>query len=242
MAKSAATADLPTGIPVTIRHIFVVKPLLAIAILVCLGALVMLFRLYRRQPRTASDRFLIAFVGLLSAYEGLGVLKEAGVVAMPASTVLSDAIELLVATSCLAATVMLRISKTNELDIESAIRLARAAPPRTTRGDLPLPKDAMLDALSWALPRVSDSAFKMLAVLCLRADGAAGSDHLADVRLRTGKTVEEVDRCLRELEDAGAVLVHRAGAATMVEVIVQSRRIVHSPAEPAVALVTESRV
>ena len=68
----------------------------AMAILVCMGTLLALLRLNRRKPASRSDQFLIAFVGFLSIYEGLKILRESGMVQLTFSNFLTDAIELLV--------------------------------------------------------------------------------------------------------------------------------------------------
>src|SRR5258706_539594 len=135
MGQRRLAADEWVGNIVSIRHIFVFKPLVGIAILVCLGTILTLFKLNRHRPRNRSDQFLIAFLGLLTVYESLKLLKDAGVVALATSNALDDAIELLVAGSCLVAAMLLRMSRINHLELESAMRLARAAPPRLPRPD-----------------------------------------------------------------------------------------------------------
>ena len=79
MGQRRLAADEWVGNIVSIRHIFVFKPLVGIAILVCLGTILTLFKLNRHRPRNRSDQFLIAFLGLLTVYESLKLLKDAGV-------------------------------------------------------------------------------------------------------------------------------------------------------------------
>ena len=246
MGRFPFRADQSPGKSVAIRHIFVVKPLAALAILVCLGTIVTLFRFNRKSPKSRSDRFLVAFLGLLAAYEGLKLLREAGVVALSMNSVFSDAIELLVATSCLVASIMLRVSRVNHLEVESAIRLAHAAPPRLTRPDVALgSKDsATLETLVWAIPRLSDSAFKLFTVLCLRSEAASGRIPVGvvDVQLKLGKSKEDLDRYLKELEDAGAVALHKYGTTMDIEIIAQQAK--STPASQPLAqptLVTDPR-
>src|SRR5579862_4736490 len=123
-------------ISVAIRHIFVAKPLIAVAIIVCLGTIIALFKLNRRRSNSRSDQFLIAFLGLMSIYEGLKLLRNAGVVALTMNSVFEDAIELLVAIAFLCAASLLRVSRDDYLEVESAVRLARAAPPRLPHPEL----------------------------------------------------------------------------------------------------------
>ncbi|HVN27372.1 MAG TPA: hypothetical protein VMT64_02740, partial [Candidatus Binataceae bacterium] len=232
---------------VFIRHIFVVKPLVALALLVCMGTIIALFKLNRRKPQSRSDQFLIAFLSALTIYEAIKILREAGVLQVSVNSFLNDAIELLVAGSCLVAAILLQISRQDHLQIESAMRLARAAPPRVARPDLAIAaRDiATFEMLAWGLPRLSDGAFKLLAILCLRSDAASGRVPVGvtDVQLKLGKSKEELDTYLKELQETGAVNVTRNGPILDIEIATQSKR--SQPLEPAVrpaALVTESRL
>jgi hypothetical protein len=233
---------------VFIRYIFVAKPLVAIAVLVCLGTIIALFKLNRTRPQNRSDQFLIGFLGLLTIYEGIKLLKDSGVVQLTVNSVLNDAIELMVATVCLIAAVLLRISRVNHLEVESAMRLARAAPPRVAKPELSVgPKDvSTLEMLAWAVPRLSDGAFKLLTVLALRSEAASGRVPVGvtDVQLKLNKSKEELDVLLKELEAAGAVALTRHGTTLDIEIITPAKRAVapevHAPA-PAPALVTPSR-
>jgi len=207
---------------VFIRHIFVVKPMIALALLICLGTIIALFRLNRRRPHNRSDQFLIGFLGLLAIYEGLKLLKDSGIVALGVNSMFDDAIELIVASTCLIAAVMLRMSRINHLEVESAIRLARAAPPRLARPDASVAQKetSILETLAWAVPRLSDGAYKLFVVLCLSWEPGSGRIPvaIADVQLRLGKSKEELDRCLKELQDSGVVALRRYGTTMDVEI------------------------
>jgi hypothetical protein len=137
---------------------------------------------------------------------------------------LDDAIDLSVAGFYLLATVMLRFSTVNHLDAESAMRLVRAAPPRSQLRNPEMERD--LARLNWALPRVSDGAFKLYAYLCLRQDQSSGRPGLSssDVRVQLGKSKEELDRYLSELEEAGAVAVTREGPNIGITIVAQPRQ------------------
>jgi hypothetical protein len=239
-------ADHYSGITVFIRHIFLAKPLLALAVLACMGTILALFKLNRRKPLSRSDRFLVAFLGLLTIYEGIKILKDAGVVQLSVNNMLNDAIELLVAMACLSAAILLQMSRVNHLDVESAMRLARAAPPRSAHPDAPMPpKDvSTIDTLMWAIPRLSDGAFKLLAVLCLRSEGSSGRVPVGvtDVQLKLNRSKDELDTLLKELQESGAVALHRKGATLDVEIVMPSRRpSLQEPHMRTPALATESR-
>lgn len=197
--------------------------MVAIAVLICLATLVFLFRLNRRKPQTRTDQFLIAFLGMLSVYEGIRLLKDAGAITIGVSSMFDDAIELLGASACLVAAVLLRFSRANHLEIESAMRLVRAAPPRTPRPDVPITqKDtSTLETLAWAVPKLSDGAFKLLAVLCMRSDLSSSGRvpvGVIDIQLKLGKSKEDLDRYLKELQDAGAVSLERYGSTINIEI------------------------
>ncbi len=209
--------------------------------------LIALFRINRRKPQNRTDRFLIAFLGVLTIYEALKLLKDQGVVVLEMNSAMNDMIELLVAMACLAAAVLLQASRVNHLEVESAMRLARAAPPRIQRPDLPVgPRDfSTVDLLTWAIPRLSDGAFKLLAVLCLRSDMSTVRVPVGvtDVQLKLGKSKDELDRYLKELQDAGAIAMNRRGATLDIEIVNQGRR--PGTAEPVTGpptLATEPRI
>lgn len=201
-------------------HIFTIKPLAALSIVLCLVTMLSCVMLERKRPHHRADRFLIAFLGLLSCYQGMRILHAAGIVTLSVSGRLDDAIDLSVAVFILLATVMLRFSAVDHLEAESAMRLVRAAPPRSQLRNPEGERD--LARLLWALPRLSDGAFKLYAYLCLRQDANARPVSSAtDVRLHLGKSKEEVDGYLAELESTGAVQVTREGASVGIAVVAQ---------------------
>lgn len=205
-------------------HIFTIKPLAAVSIVLCLATILSCVMLERKRPHHGADRFLIAFLGLISVYQATRILHAAGIMTLSVNAKLDDAIDLSVAGFYLLATFMLRFATGNRLDDESAMRLARAAPPRSQVRNPEMELD--LVRLAWALPRVSDGAFKLYVYLCLRQEPASGWAALssADARLQLGKSTDELDRCLTELEKAGAVSVTREGATLGVNVVTDPRQ------------------
>jgi hypothetical protein len=205
-------------------HIFTIKPLAAVSIVLCLATILSCVTLERKRPHNGADRFLIAFLGLLSVYQAIRILHAAGIVHLSVNAKLDDAIDLSVAGFYLLATVMLRFATVNHLDAESAMRLVRAAPPRSQLRNPEMERD--LARLTWALPRVSDGAFKLYAFLCLRQDPSSGVPETssADVRLQLGKSKDELDRYLAELEEAGAVSITREGPNVGITIVAQPRQ------------------
>lgn len=205
-------------------RVFLIKPLAALSIIVCLVTIFACFRLERKRPQQKSDRFLIAFLGLLAIYQGMRILEGAGVLAMSLNSNLDGAIELLVAMFYLIGAMLLRFSSINRLDAESAFRLVRAAPPRQsldgTAHDLPVPKNSLaLDGLAWALPRLTDGAFKLYAYLYVSADSAGRTIVLdRDLELRMKRTQRELESYCTELERAGAATIRRDGGRLEVKI------------------------
>jgi hypothetical protein len=192
-------------------HVFLVKPLAALSILISLATIFSLFSLERRRPQHSSDRFLIAFLGLLSVYQAMRILESAGLVSLQSNAKLDDAIELIVTVFYLLAALLLRLSSMNRLDAESALRLARAAPPRTSRPEAmetQRPLDAV-EKLNWALPKVNDGAFRLYAYLLLHVDSNKGPITLNDSELKSllGQSIEDIHGYLRELERLAAISV-----------------------------------
>lgn len=205
-------------------RLFLIKPLAACSIVVCLVTIFACFRLERKRPQQKSDRFLIGFLGLLAIYQGMRILEGAGVLALSLNSKLDGAIELLVAVFYLIAAMLLRFSSINRLNAESAFRLVRAAPPRSsldgTAKDLPVPKNSpALDGLAWALPRLTDGAFKLYAYLYVSADSAGRTIVLGrDLELRMKRTQHELESYCTELEQAGAATIHRDGGRLEVKI------------------------
>jgi hypothetical protein len=205
-------------------HVFLIRPLAACSILVCVATIFACFRLERKRPQQKSDRFLIAFLGLLAIYQAMRILESVGLLAMSLNANLDGAIELMVAMFYLVAAMLLRFSSINRLDAESAFRLVRAAPPRlspdATAKDLPVPRNSLaLDGLAWALPRLTDGAFKLYAYLYVSADSAGRAIVFdRDLQLRMKRSQNELDGYCAELEQAGAATIRRDGGRLEVKI------------------------
>ena len=218
------------GTPVYLWHVFLIKPFAALSILVCLTTLSLLVSLERRRPRQTADRFLVGFLGLISVYQALRILQTAGFVSLSPNAKLDDAIELIVTVFYLCAALLLRLTSANHLDAELARRLTNAAPPRTSRPEAAIeahytaspspnaPVDPVEKLRSLSLA-VGDGAFKLYAYLSLHPDGSRGwiATHVDGLARELGKSSDEINACLRELERAGAVSAARSGPGVTID-------------------------
>jgi hypothetical protein len=231
-------------------RVFLVKPFAAVSILVCLAAICSCVSLNRKRTHKNSDRFLIVCLGLLSVYQGLRILQGVGWLTVAVSSTVDDAIELLVTAFCLIATLMLRLSADNQLQAESALRLAKAAPPRSSRrgaepGVVDGSRKKDVESLAWALPELSDATFKFYVYLCLCSDPVTGRVILTndEIRMNVGKSAEEAKACFTELQAAGACVVDRKNSMIDVELTTPTRgsslAILHRQLRPVVATVPE---
>ena len=200
------------------------------SIIICLVTIFSCFKLEKRRPTQKADRFLIAFLGLLAIYQGMRILESAGVLAISMGAKFDDAIELLITTFYLFAALLLRFSSINRLEAESAYRLVRAAPPRLSQTQevaaldprAAKPGISVSDRLAWAMPRLSDGAFKLFAWFCVQAD-ATGRAVLQDrdVQLRMKRSLNELDSYYGEIERCGGATIRRTGGLLDVDLAAQ---------------------
>jgi len=214
-------------------RVFLIRPFAAMSVLICLATILSCWSLLKKRAQHNLDRFLIGFLGLLSIYEGLRVLEACGLLTLPASAHFSDMIELVVTAFYLMAILILRLSSDDRLNTNLQLRLAQAAPPKPTALLEPSAseserEDKTVQQLAWALPKLSDGAFKLYAYLCLHAGLRAGS-HAAHGAGRTsvdteellsvcGKTSAGLTACFREIEDIGAHVKLLPGNTAEVEI------------------------
>jgi hypothetical protein len=207
---------------------------------VCLATIVSCVVLKRKRLYHTADRFLAGLVGLLSVYQGLRIVQGVGLVKLPSATMLDDAVELIVTAFYLAAVLVLRLSVDDRVAADVQLRLAKAAPQASPlRVEPEASRDAesdrsRLDALARALPRLSDSAFKLYAYLCLHAGAEDGSVvvNRDDIRERVGAFSGNVDACLHELHDAGVCLVTKDANSAEAEIRAQLTNLTSAISEP----------
>ena len=203
-----------------IWHVFLVRPFAALSLLICLAAIFSCWTVLRKPARHHFDRFLIGFVGLLSIYQGLRLLRDCGLLSLPASTGLSDAVELLVTAFYLMATMILRLSSNDRLDADSALRLAKAAPPPAPLAVLGAPDHEIVQNLKWALPRLSDGAFKLYAYLNLHADHPSGRVTVndRDLLVNCGRTEADEAAFFSELQALGTSVIQKNETDALVQI------------------------
>ena len=119
-------------------HIFQRNPMMATAIVMCMGTILWCLYLAHRQ-NARLDRFLTGLIGFITIYQALRTVKDSGVPLLAGFYDLDGFVDLMIASMCLLAAcvlklsyldhtstkVRLRLSEANEKTME----LSRAAPP-----------------------------------------------------------------------------------------------------------------
>lgn len=215
-------------------NVLLAKPFAALSMLVCLATIYSCISLKRGYVTHVSDKFLIAFVGLFTVYQGLHVIRGVGLVALPINSTLSDLVDLMVTVLFFQVPMMLRESCNDRISADFELRLAKAAPPKTPPL-LPVPptaaqreRDALaLEKLAWALPRLSDSGFKLYAYLWLGVDPLTKriTVDAGDFHRQMGRTIEDLELPLEEIQNAGACVVRRESDLLEIEMTAQLARL-----------------
>ena len=92
-----------------ISRLFEVSPFLALSFLVCMGTVLWCIILLRRGCHHVADRFLIGFIGLLTIYHSVQILRRGGVFSIPNLGHFDEAVDLLVNALYLIAALLLLI-------------------------------------------------------------------------------------------------------------------------------------
>src|SRR5574337_1271738 len=111
-----------------LSHLFDVSPFLALSFCVCLGTLAWCAILLRRGCHHIADHFLIGFIGLLSTYQSIQILRRGGILELPHLRQLDEAVDLLVNSLFLLAALLLRLSNHDRVETMFRLRLAEAQP------------------------------------------------------------------------------------------------------------------
>ena len=124
-----------------LAQIFQASPLMAIALCVCLGTILWCIMLTRRQQNRL-DRALTGLLGLIAIYEALRVLKDSGG-GFFWHLRLDGWADFLVATLCLIAAIILKLSSLDRTSTKARLRLVEAneKPAEFTRAGLPVSRD-----------------------------------------------------------------------------------------------------
>ena len=211
-------------------NVLLVKPFAALSMLVCLATIYSCISLKRGYITHVADRFLIAFVGVLAVYQGLRLVLGVGLVTLHVNSTLSDLVDLMVTVLFFQAPMMLRASCNDRITAGFELRLAKAAPPKTSP-PLQIPasvglqeRDVLLrESVAWALPKLSDSAFKLYTYLWLCSDPFTKrvTVDAGDFRRQMGRAVDELELSLEELQKAGACVVRRESNVPEIEMNAQ---------------------
>jgi hypothetical protein len=136
----------------SILHLFLIRPFVALAILVCPLAVLSCWSVLHKRAHKSFDRFLIGFVGLLSISQSVRLLRDCGLLTLPSNRQFNDAIELLVAAFYLLATRTLMLSSDDRVGSGMALRLAKAAPPKVSPSIVTVPLETAEREGNHALP------------------------------------------------------------------------------------------
>ncbi|MBZ5673431.1 MAG: hypothetical protein LAP61_04230 [Acidobacteriia bacterium] len=188
-------------------HTFRFAPSAGLAVLVCLVTIFGCFRLLRRGIYYTLDRFLLGFIGLLSIYQGLRVLKEIGLMSVFSNRILNSFVELAVALLYLLATGIMRLSGEQRRYVNFQLRAAKAEPKQplviTPVAGPPLPKE-YVTPIEQLAPVLTDPAFKLYFYLCTRSEASTGWVTVDDSALQAlRKGFDEVASLLKELAQQG---------------------------------------
>ncbi len=163
-----------------ISHLFDISPFLALSFCVCLGTTVCCIILLRRGCHHVADRFLIGFIGFLSVYQSIQILRRGGVLNIPHLRQLDEAVDLLVTSLYLLATVILRLSNRDRFEKIFRLRLVEAeiqAQPllQESYREEQATDPKVLERLRRAAPMLSANALKLYLYICFQADFESGS-------------------------------------------------------------------
>lgn len=188
-------------------HAFRFAPSAALAVLVCLVTISWCFWLLRRTVYHTLDRFLLGFIGLLSIYQGLRVLKEVGLMTVFSNRFLNNFVELAVALLYLMAALIMRLSSEQRRYSDFQFRAAKAEPRQPlaipSLAGPPLPKE-YLTPIEQLAPVLTDPAFKLYFFLCTRSEARTGWVTVDDSALKAlRKGFDEVAGLLEELAQQG---------------------------------------
>jgi len=163
-----------------ISHLFDISPFLALSFCVCLGTTAYCIVLLRRGCHHMADRFLIGFIGFLSVYQSIQILRRGGVLNIPHLQQLDEAVDLLVNSLYLLATLILRLSNRDRFEKIFRLRLVEAEIQAVPLPHEPIRDDdvtdpKILERLRRAAPMLSANALKLYIYICFQADFENGA-------------------------------------------------------------------
>lgn len=188
-------------------HAFRFAPSAGLAVVVCMATIFWCFWLLRRAVYYTLDRFLLGFIGVLSIYQGLRVLKEIGLATVFSNRFFNNFVELAVALLYLLAAVIMRLSSEQRRYSDFQLRAAKAEPRQPLAipalAGPPLPKE-YVTPIEQLAPVLTDPAFKLYFFLCTRSEASTGWVTVDDSALQAlRKGFDEVANLLKELAQQG---------------------------------------
>lgn len=106
-------------------RLFFTNPVVAIALCVCMAAILWTIALLRKQKR-GPDRFLTALIGVICITEGMRLLQQAGFIALPGRLTLDSFAELTIAALYLISILILRVASLEHKSTAVRLRLVEA--------------------------------------------------------------------------------------------------------------------
>lgn len=191
-----------------LSQLFNISPFLSLSLCVCLGTVLWCILLLRRGCHHFADRFLIGFVGLLSVYHCLQILKRAGIVPIAPFHQLDEAVDLLVNSLYLLAALLLRVSNHDRFATIFRLRLAEAQSGTWTQ-EILIETDSgtkgVLEKLASVAPSLSEFALRLYLYICLRAGRHGGALQATEEELLQfiGKDRKALLAALKELRERG---------------------------------------
>src|SRR5438477_3534695 len=161
-----------------ISRLFEVSPFLALSFLVCMGTVLWCIILLRRGCHHVADRFLIGFIGLLTIYHSVQILRRGGVFSIPNLGHFDEAVDLLVNALYLIAALLLRISNRDRFAAIFRLRLAEAEATPCAHETAWQPNSGdpqALEKIRHAAPLLSPNALKLYLYICFHVDRLSGS-------------------------------------------------------------------
>src|ERR1700676_3863270 len=116
---------LPGSTDLYLVQIFRARPLMALALCMCLATIFWCILLVRRQQGRL-DRMLTALLGMIAIYEALRVMKDCGVIRFPGFKQLDGWVDFVIAGTYLLAGFILKYSGSDRANTKVRLRLVEA--------------------------------------------------------------------------------------------------------------------
>lgn len=109
-------------------RLLLTDPIMALALCLCLATICGCIYILRRRQK-GPDRFLATLLGLVSVWQGLRILREAGIIGAPGTPLLHGFADFILPALYLAGVLIIRISAIDRKNTEVCLRLVEANGP-----------------------------------------------------------------------------------------------------------------